>query len=76
MAAIRAGHTVAVLQGARETDRDGFLPRVEVRGPVDLAAKKEALHAVLEPANQEHLAVETEAGLPLERRRYIGARQR
>ena len=60
VAAVRARDTVAVAQHAREADSDRFLPGVEVRRPVDLAAQEQALHAVLEPADQQHLAVEAE----------------
>ena len=41
-------------------DGNRFLPGVEVRRPVHLAAEEQALHTVLEAADQEHPAVEIE----------------
>ena len=60
---VRRGDAVALLEQAREADRDGLLARVQVRRPVDLAAQEERLDEVLEPADQAHAPVEVEVEL-------------
>jgi hypothetical protein len=55
---IRAGDPVVRPEHAGEADRDGLLPRVEMRRPVHLAAKEETLHPVLEASDEDHPTVE------------------
>ena len=64
MPAVGAGDAVALLEHAREPDSHRLLSRVQMRRAVHLAAQEEALHAVLEPPDEQHPAIEVrrEAG--------------
>ena len=65
VAAVGRGDAVAILEDARDADRNGLLARVEVRRPVDLAAEEERLDQILEAADQDHRPVEPEVELGL-----------
>jgi len=67
--AIGAGDAVAVLERAREADRDGLLTGVEVRRAVDLAAQEQRLQTILDAADHEHPPVQREPELDLLLRR-------
>ena len=60
MAPVGARDPITVLEHRCEPDRNGLLPRVEVRRPVDLASQEQALNAVLDAADQQHAPVEIE----------------
>ena len=63
MAAVRARHAVVRPERGREADRHRLLSGIEVRRAVDLAAEEEALHAILEAADEEHPPVQLRVGL-------------
>ena len=60
VAAVGRGDAIAILEDARDSDRNRLLPGIEVRRPVDLAAKEERLDQILEAPDQDHRPVEAE----------------
>ena len=65
VAAVGRGDAIAILEDARNPDRDRLLPGIEMRRPVDLAAEEERLDQILESADQDHRSIETEIELGL-----------
>ena len=60
VAAVGGGHPVPRVEHRADPDGDRLLPRVEVYGAVDLATQEEALHRLLEVAQEQHPAVAVE----------------
>ena len=54
VAAVGPGHVVVRLERQAHADGHRLLAGVQVRGAVDLAGQEEALHRVLEGADQQH----------------------
>ena len=72
--AIRRSDAIALLEDARDASRDRLLPGIQMRRSVDLAREKQRLDEILEPANEEHLAVDARVQLEIvenTRRRLI-----